>query len=200
MKKLLWLAVVWVFGFSSYGYAFPSPVPLLQETSDAMIAALYSNKAQLKTNPAIVHGIVRRVLLPHVDVLVMSKLVLGRNAWTDATAAQRQRFTQQFTVLLIRNYSTALTEFSNEKVEFSPIRGGPPSRNRVKVDSRIVQMGGPSIPVSYRLVYRDGSWKVYDLVIDNISLVESYRSQFADILSKAGVNGLLKQLDSKNGE
>lgn len=199
MKIITRLAVLCTLLLSVCAYSAPSPLPMMQETSDAMIAALQSNKAQLKTNPGIVHGIVRRILLPHVDVVTMSKLVLGRNGWTNATSAQRQQFIQQFTTLLIRNYSTALAEFSNEKVQFSPIRGGTQTKTRVKVDSRILQAGGPPIPVSYRLVYRSDKWKVYDLIVDNISLVKSYRSQFADVLSKSGLSGLLTQLNHKNG-
>ena len=199
MKILSRLAILCTLGFSVGAYSAPSPLPMMQNTSNAMIAALSANKAQLKTNPGIVYGIVRRTLLPHVDVTSMSKLVLGRDAWTNGTSEQRQRFTQQFTTLLIRNYSTALTEFSDEKVQFSPLRGGTQNKTRVKVDSRILQAGGPPIPVSYRLVYRNDEWKIYDLIVDNISLVKSYRSQFADVLSKSGLSGLLQQLSDKNG-
>src|SRR5437016_4174093 len=104
-------------------WAVSSPVELLQNTSNQLILALQQNHATLKTKPQIVYGIVNQILLPHVDVMSMSSKALGREAWLQATPMQRQAFAQQFVTLLIRTYSSALAQYTNEKVNFLPMRG-----------------------------------------------------------------------------
>lgn len=195
MKILKSLLATLLFSWGMISYGIVSPLPMLQSVSDKMITALTAEKKEgVKIEAPIIHKIVRQVLLPHVDRVTMAKLVLGRDIWTQASQAQRNKFIDQFTVLLIRNYSTALAEFDNEKVQFSPLRGT--IKKREKVDSRIIQTEGPPVPVSYQLIYRQGKWMIYDLIVDNVSLVKSYRSQFADVLSNSGLAGLLKRLES----
>lgn len=186
--------------FSFVALAANDPVAMLQQTSSQMISALKQNKATLKSNPGVVEGLARQIILPQVDIAAMSQLALGRNAWQQASASQRQAFMTQFTTMMIRTYSSALAAYSNQSVQFMPVRGGTANLTRVQVNSQVIQPGGPSIPMSYRLINRGNNWKVYDLSVDGISLVQSFRTQFANEISKGGMDGLLAVMAQHNSQ
>lgn len=197
MKK--WLMGILALLFVSTAIAATSdPVSMLEQTSNQMINSLKTNKATINTNPTYVEGLARKILMPHVDVPTMSRLALGRNAWQSASNDQKKQFMQQFVTLLIRTYSTALASYTDQQIKFDPIRGGVDGKSRVQVNSKIIQSGGPSIPVSYRLVKRGSQWMVYDMSVDGVSLVQSFHSQFASEISKGGMNGLLTEMKKHN--
>ncbi len=176
----------------------PVPVAMLQTTSDQVIAALKQNKASLKRNPSVVYQIVNKILVPQVDLIGMSRSVLGRDVWTKATPAQQQRFEQQFKNLLIHTYASALANYNNQTVQFLPIRGGLGNQTRVQVNSQILQQNGPAISVSYRLIKQGDAWKVYDFSVDGISMLESFRSQFAAELNQGNLDQLINKLAQHN--
>jgi phospholipid transport system substrate-binding protein len=181
-------------------WAISSPVDLLQSTSNQLISALQRNQATLKTKPQIVYGIVNQILLPHVDVMSMSSKALGREAWLRAMPMQRQAFAQQFVTLLIRTYSSALAQYTNERVNFLPLRGDYNSESRVQVNSVIVRETGPSINLSYRLMRVNGQWMLYDFSVGGVSIIESFRSQFAQELQNNGIDGLINKLAQHNNQ
>lgn len=179
-------------------WAISSPLELLQNTSNQLISALQRNQATLKNKPQIVYGIVNQILLPHVDVMSMSSRALGRDAWINASPNQRQAFAQQFVTLLIRTYSSALAQYTNERVNFLPMRGVYSDQPRVQVNSVIVRESGPSINLSYRLMREGEQWMLYDFSVDGVSIIESFRSQFAGELQQSGLNGLITKLAQHN--
>ncbi len=181
-------------------WAVSSPVDILQNTSNQLISALQRNQATLKTKPQVVYGIVNQILLPHVDVMSMSSKALGREAWLRATPAQRQAFSQQFVTLLIRTYSSALAQYTNERVNFLPLRGDYNSQSRVQVNSVIVRESGPSINLSYRMMRVGGQWMLYDFSVDGVSIIESFRSQFVEVLQQRGIDGLINELAQHNAQ
>ena len=176
---------------SSFTWAIESPVAMLKTTSDQMIYALKANHAQIDKNPRAIYPLVQNILVPHVDITVMSKLALGRQYWTAATPTQRQAFQKAFLELMIRTYSTALAAYTNEEIKFKPLRTDFQKQQRVQVDSAILQLGGPPIPVSYRLFQQQDQWKVYDILVDGVSMVQSFHAQFVDEITKGGMDGLL---------
>ncbi len=181
--------------------AAPSPVELLQNTSRQLIAALQQNQATLKTKPQIVYGIVNQILLPHVDLISMSSKALGREAWLGATPMQRQAFSRQFVTLLIHTYSSALAQYTDEEVNFLPLRGNINNQlRRVQVNSIIVRDTGPSINVSYHLMLEEGQWMLYDFSVDGVSMMASFRSQFAQELQQSGIDGLVNKLAQHNAQ
>lgn len=196
MKKII-VAFIGLL-FCTIVWAISSPVDLLQTTSNQLIATLQQNQATLKTKPQIVYNIVNQILLPHVDLEAMSRMALGRDEWQRANRAQQQAFTRQFKILLIRTYSSALAQYTDERVNFLPLRGGFNGQPRVQVDSRIIRDSGPAINVSYRLLRVGEQWKLYDFSVDGISLVQSFRSQFAQELQQAGIDGLINKLAQHN--
>ena len=125
-------------------------------------------------------------------------MALGRDACMQSTPTQRQAFIQQFTILLIRTYSSALAQYTDEKVNFLPLRGNFNAETRVQVNSKIIRDSGPPINVSYRLVRMGEQWKLYDFSVDGISLVQSFRSQFAQELQQVGIDGLINKLAQHN--
>lgn len=184
----------------SLAWAVSSPLDLLQNTSNQLISALQRNQATLKTKPQIVYAIVNQILLPHVDVMSMSSRALGRDAWLKTMPRQRKAFAQQFVTLLIRTYSSALAQYTNEKVNFLPMREDYYKQSRVQVNSVIIRESGPSINLSYRLMRENGQWMLYDFSVDGVSIIESFRSQFAGELQQSGIEGLISKLAQHNSQ
>ncbi len=180
-------------GFAGLLWAGTSPVPMLQNTADKIIKTLSENKGQLESNKNIIYSSVRKNLLPIVDVQGMARSVLGRQAWRKASASERKAFTQEFTNLVIRTYASPLAKFSDEKVKFLPVRGDL-NKRFVRVNSLIVRSSGPNIPLNYSLVSKKGQWKVYDMSVEGVSLLQSFRSQFAQSLQNSNMQTLIKEM------
>jgi phospholipid transport system substrate-binding protein len=184
---------------SQVSWAQSSPVPMLENTASQILATLKDNKSSLKKNHQIIYQAVQRYLLPNVDVNGMSRSVLGRQAWTKASASERQEFTQVFTELVIRTYASPLAEYTNETVKFLPLRG-PTDARFTRVNSLIIRSSGQRIPLSYSMVSKNNGWKIYDLSVEGVSLLQSFRSQFGQILQNSSMKDLIAQMrkNSKN--
>ena len=162
----------------------PDPMIMLKQTTDQLLATLKANQAKLKGNPTFIYNIVNQLLLLHVNVQVMSMSVLGRTAWNQATPAQRTAFTKAFTTTVVKTYSSALNAFTNETIKFFPIRGGYQGKQVLQVNSQVIRPDGPPVPISYSLVLQGSIWQVYDLSVEGISLLQSFRSQFSSQLAQ----------------
>lgn len=173
-----------------------SPVPMLERAANEIIVTLKDNKSNLKSNPGIIYKAVETHLLPNVDVAGMSRSVLGRQAWNKATPAERVQFSQAFTRLVIRTYSSPLAQYSDETVQFLPLRGSLNSRF-IRVNSVIVRSQGQNIPLSYSLVNKNGQWKIYDLSVEGVSLLQSFRSQFAQALQHSSIKEVISEMQKK---
>ena len=115
--------------------------------------------------------------------------------WNSATPSQRAAFQKQFTTLLIRTYASALTSFKDQTVKFYPVRGGGQT---VQVSSDIISPNNSPIHVTYRLIHESGGWRLYDMSVEGVSLIESFRSQFADILSHGNIDQLISKMSGHN--
>lgn len=173
-----------------------SPSEMLKRTSDDVIKVLKEKRVMLEKEPDLVYQIVDQYILPHLDDVSMAKLALGKN-WRIASNEQKIAFVDEFRSLLVRTYSKSLQEFSDQTINFFPVDVAP-GEDRAVVKSEVVQNGGPTIPVSYRMRIKDNSWKVYDISIDGVSLVTSYRGTFTQEVRKSGLDGLLLLLRDKN--
>ena len=197
MKRLTSSILLFFTCWSTVLWAASTPLPMLQNTANQILKTLDKNKSELKENPNIIYNAVQKYLLPNVDVTGMSRSVLGRNAWIKATPSERKAFTRAFTKLVIRTYATPLAQYSNETVKFLPIRGDTNARF-VRVNSLIVRPNGKDIPLAYSLVSKNGAWKIYDLSVEGVSLLQSFRSQFAQVLQNSDMKSLIKQMEQKN--
>lgn len=200
MKKLYQVTLI-IFSLLLPGLLFAatsSPVDMLRSTAEQMIAELKANKASLQQDPNSVYGIVKRVLLPHVDQETMARSVLGRDVWQNGSESQHKRFINEYTFLLVRTYSRALASYNDQTIDFLPIRGGFEGKNFIEINSLIQQKDGPSIPVDYRLRLLGNEWKIYDITVDNVSMIQSYRAQFAEKVAQGGFEGLINSLTELN--
>ena len=199
MKFCLWFRTfvfLIVSFFSSFSvWASSNPLNMLQTISGQMISDLKSNKANLRSNPEITYNIINGLLLSHVDTLGMSKAVLGQTVWMRASPTERTQFTQEFIRLLVRTYANAFSNYDNQEVKFFPIRNNNDLlTDRIQINSVILQADGPKIPVNYRLAKINDDWKIYDINVDDVSLLQSYRAQFAAELARGGFKELLEKL------
>jgi phospholipid transport system substrate-binding protein len=175
-----------------------SPLNTLEGAANDVLNALKKNKANLKSNPKFVYSVVNRYIIPHVDVYGMSRSVLGRDAWRKASKDQRQSFTVNFTNLVVRTYSGALRDYTGEKVKFLPIRGGFDGKRFVRVKSFILRPSGNNIPITYSMVNKKNGWKVYDMSVEGVSLLQSYKSQFSQYLQSNTLDQLIAKLKSRS--
>ncbi|MDC9724319.1 MAG: ABC transporter substrate-binding protein [Gammaproteobacteria bacterium] len=173
------------------------PVALVQEATERMLQALKDNEEQLAEDSSIIYGLVQDILMPNFDFDKMSKLALGKN-WRKADVEQRERFTEEFRLLLVRTYSTAMLEYTDGEIHFLPFHDDL-EKKKVKVRMEILQSGGPSIPMTLSMyLNKEKAWKVYDVKIDGISLVTNYRSTFATEIRNDGMDKLIERLASRN--
>lgn len=177
-------------------WAQASPVPMLENTANQIIASLKTNQNHLKQDHRIVYQAIEHYLLPNVDVNGMARSVLGRQAWNKATATEKRAFTHEFTQLVIRTYASPLAEYSGETVKFMP-QQTPPDAHFTRVNSVIYRPNGQHIPLSYNLVLKNGQWKIYDLSVEGVSLLQSFRSQFGQMLQNASMQDLIAQMQQR---
>ncbi|MES2216776.1 MAG: ABC transporter substrate-binding protein [Pseudomonadota bacterium] len=179
-------------------YAAGDPVAELNGIANRLIDQLKANKTNLHDNPQLVYSLADRIVVPHADIAEMAKRVLPPQTWNSATPAQRSKFEREFTTLLVHTYASALANYNDQTVHFYPVRGGYQGRSTVQVDSKIERADGPSISVNYRMVMRGSEWKLYDMSVEGISMLESFRSQFSDLLSQGNMAELINKLSSHN--
>lgn len=197
MKQVkVWLLLPFIL-LSQCIWAQNSPVPMLKSTADSIVKVLQSNQSKLKQDKSIIYNAVSQYLLPNVDVYGMSRSVLGRKAWRDASKSQRRAFADQFTQLVIRTYASPLAEYNQETIKFLPLRGGY-NKRFISVKSLIIRQAGNTIPLTYSLVNKKGRWKIYDINVEGVSLLQSYRSQFSEQLRRVSMDDLIKQMKTHN--
>lgn len=192
---MTWLVMLMPFSVE----AASDPVALLQSIATNMLRGLKANQATLKTKPQIVYSLANQYVVPFADLPEMSKRVLPPSVWNSATAAQRAEFQRLFTRTLVRTYASALTSYKDQEVKFYPVRGGS-SANTVEVNSEIVSPDSDPVRVVYRLIRTGGGWRLYDMSVEGVSLIQSFRSQFSDILSQGNMETLLQRLRSHGGK
>jgi phospholipid transport system substrate-binding protein len=139
------------------------------------------------------------VIYPHADFDVIAPLVLGKH-WKTAAPAERERFKNEFRTLLVRSYSRAFVEYNNWTLRFQPIAAVGEGK-KVIVKSEVLQQGQKPVQVDYRMFQGKGGWKVYDIIIEGVSLVTNYRTSFSeDIQKKGSLAALIDSLAKRNAE
>ncbi|HED13410.1 MAG TPA: ABC transporter substrate-binding protein [Gammaproteobacteria bacterium] len=174
-----------------------TPAQLVAATADTLLKELTAKRAELEQDHSKLYALVEERVLPLFDFTRMSKLVLARN-WRKASKRQRTDFTLQFKNLLVRTYSTALFNYTGQKIKYLPVRKKKGSK-RVVVRSQIMQDSGGSLPINYSLIQnRDRSWKIYDVAVDGVSLVTNYRTSYNRIIGQQGMDTLISMLKEKS--
>lgn len=184
-------------GFSIAGAdeALAPPQQVIQKTADQLQVSL--QKPEYKANFTKATALVDQIINPHVDFDRVSIMVLGKH-WRTATPAQKEQFKQQFRLLLVRTYTTAFTEYANWKIRYLPLESEG-SDKRTLVKTEILPSGGEPVAVNYRMVNEGTEWKVYDILIEGISLLQNYRSSFNDEIEQSGsLDQLITHLTERN--
>jgi phospholipid transport system substrate-binding protein len=174
-----------------------------QSTPDGLIKTVVSDvMASVKSDPEIQKGNIPRIvelvekkILPYADMRRTTEMAMGPN-WKKATPEQQAQLVTEFKSLLIRTYSGALSQLRDQTIQFKPLRAAPDDKE-VVVRTVVIGRGDP-IPLDYRLEKTSNGWKVYDMNIMGVWLVEAYRNQFANQISQNGVDGLVKFLQDRN--
>jgi phospholipid transport system substrate-binding protein len=140
--------------------------------------------------------LVDKIVLPHFDFYKMSSRVLGKY-WRRASDEQKEKFTKEFRILLVRTYAKALVDNMDQTIDYMPVHA-PENAEDVTVKTEIPQQGSFPLPIDYSMYLTNGEWKVYDVEIDGISLVINYRTTFANEIRQAGLDKLIAKLSSRN--
>lgn len=168
---------------------------LVVDSTTKLIGVLKSEGERIKTDQEYLDAQISTYVVPNVDFNTMTKLAVGKS-WRKADENQKVELVNEFTSLLLNTYTNALTEYSGESINFQPFK--PEKRDdRAVVRSVFKQANGSTIPVLYKLRDKEG-WLIYDIEVDQISLVTSYRTAFSNEIEKGGIDGLLKTMKDKN--
>lgn len=167
-----------------------------RRSSERIISHIEQNKAELSENPEKLYQFVDSEIIPKVDVPRVTKLILGP-AHADATPEQRKRFAAAFQKMLVRTYGNALLEYSGERIEFLPTRREEGATDAL-VRSQFTPKQGSPIPVNYRVHLVDDQWLIYDIIVNNISLVTNYRGSFSSEIRKNGLEALIDRLEARS--
>lgn len=172
-----------------------TPDGLVKFVVEDVMTTIKNDKAIQSGDLRKINALVDQKILPYSDFQKTTRLSMGRN-WAKATPQQQAQITQEFKTLLVRIYGGALAQVKDQKVQYKPFRAAADETD-VVVKTVVVGKGEP-IQLDYRLEKTAGGWKVYDINILGAWLVESYRNQFNDQISKGGIDGLIKFLQDRN--
>jgi phospholipid transport system substrate-binding protein len=173
-----------------------APDTHLKAITAEVIAIIKKDKEIQSGNPAKVAAVVETRILPLFDFARMTQLAVARN-WQSATPDQQKALATEFKTLLIRTYSVALSGYRDQVIEFKPLRAAA-GDTEVTVKSVIRQPGSDPLIMDYAMEKLAAGWKVYDIKIDGISLITTYRETFANKVREGGIDGLIKSLADKN--
>ena len=183
--------------FTMASFAAEAPDELVKRTAEDVLAIVKADKDIQAGNQKKLFALTEEKILPNFNFDKVSRLVLGKN-WTKATPEQKTDFQSEFKSLLLRTYATALSKYKNQTIEYAPLRLAEGAAN-ASVKTFILQPGGQPIAVNYSLEKQaDATWKVYDIVIEGVSLVTNYRGQFAQEIRQNGLDSLIRKLADKN--
>jgi phospholipid transport system substrate-binding protein len=173
-----------------------APDALVKDVTQDVIAIVKQDKDIQSGNTKKTIALVEQKVLPNFNFTRMTALAMGVN-WRKATPEQQKLLVDQFRTLLVRTYSTALTSYRNQTIEFKPLRAQPADTD-VTVRSEVRQSGAEAMTIDYSMEKTPSGWKVYDVVVGGVSLVTTYRDTFANEIRNSGVDGLIKTLSDKN--
>jgi len=172
-------------------------MPLVVDINEHVISNLKKHQAELKHHPELVQQTIRKYFIPHVDTQGMARSVLGRQAWQAATPNEKTQFTTEFTNLVLRTYARPLSDFNGESVKFIPFKPAALAQFS-QIQTIILRPNGQRIPMIYHLVWAQDQWKIYDLSVEGVSLLASFKNQFADALKQKSLDTVIHALHDKN--
>ena len=171
---------------------------MIESTTMDLMDILAADKERLSNDKEFLKSVVDEKVIPHMDFNAMTALSIGKH-WRSASEQQREELISEFQQLLLNTYMSAVSLYSGQSMQFKPFV--PQKRqDRAVVRALFVQPGvsNKGVPVNYKLRQKDDEWKVYDIDVNNINLVATYRSTFTQRISQVGIDGLIEEMKEKN--
>jgi phospholipid transport system substrate-binding protein len=191
------LLSIFVFCFATAGFAQElTPDQLVQKVTEDVLATIKADKQLASGDKQKALKLAEEKVLPHIDFEEATRLAVGR-AWAQATPEQKKKLVDEFRRMLVRTYSNAIEAYSGQTLKVLPSRGAPKDDDAT-VRTQFIRAGGQPLPIDFQARKTDKGWKIYDITVEGVSLVLTYRSEFDQVVKQEGMEGLIKRLSQKN--
>jgi phospholipid transport system substrate-binding protein len=195
MNKFSKMLAVMTLTATSVFAAEQAPDELVMAAAQEVMQIIKADKGVVADKNKL-YQLVDAKVLPHFDFNRMTQLAMGRN-WKNASDAQKETLVKEFRQLLVRTYSTSLSQFKNQTIDFKPTKVAE-ADTETTVKTLVNQPGGSPVPIDYSMQKGAAGWKVFDVTVEGVSLVTNYRGEFNEQIRSAGIDGLVKTLSDKN--
>jgi phospholipid transport system substrate-binding protein len=175
----------------------PGPEQLVQKVTEEVLASIKSDKQLASGDRQKALKVAEEKVLPHIDFEYAARLAVGR-AWQQATPEQRKKLVEEFRRMLVRIYSNAIEPYQGQTLKVLPSRAGKQDEEDTVVRAQFIRAGGQPVPLEFHARKTDKGWKIFDITVEGVSLVMTYRSEFDAVVRQQGVDGLIKTLAQKN--
>jgi phospholipid transport system substrate-binding protein len=173
------------------------PDQLVQKVTEEVLASIKNDKQLAAGDKSKALKLAEEKVLPHIDFDRAVRLAVGR-AWQQATPEQQKQLSTEFRRMLVRIYSNAIEPYQGQTLKVLPSRGGKQDPEDTTVRAQFIRAGGQPLPLEFHARKTDSGWKIFDIVVEGVSLVLTYRSEFDAVVKQQGVDGLIKALAQKN--
>lgn len=195
--KTLFTALLSALLFTLPAHAAPSsnaPDAVIKTAVDNLQSKLQKNSAKYKAHPAQYQKLVREAVVPYFDTRYIAQLVMGRH-WRDANADQRKRFESAFKGMLIGTYANAMLEYYDSvKIDWKPMRFDG-SETDATVNSSLLRPGKPPVAIGFSMHKSSDQWQIYDIVVENISLVDNFRAQVNSEIKRTSIDDVIQRME-----
>jgi len=171
------------------------PSQLIESSANVILSGIDAHRAEYRKDPTGLYDLVEKTLLPNFDTPYAAQLVLGQN-WRNATAEQRKRFVDAFYKSLLYTYGDAMVDFTADRLKVLPTKVAPED-TKATVRTEIKRSNGTKVAVNYTMRKVNGAWKAWDVVIDGISYVKSYREDYGAQVQQQGLDAVIQQLEAR---
>ena len=196
MNRFFKVITLWAFFVLPVAAQDLGPEELVKKITQDVLEAIKSDKQLAAGDRQRAIKLAEEKILPHVDFEEATRLALGRG-WAQANPEQKKKLVQEFRNMLVRTYSNAIGAYQDQTMKVMPVRMKP-GDNEVTVHNQFIRPGGKPVLIDYSMRKTDKGWKVYDIVVEGVSLVLTYRSEFDQVVKQEGIDGLIKRLSQKN--
>ena len=195
MKYILALLTAF-FGFA-HAAAEQSPEALVKQVTAEVLDAIKGDQKLAAGDRQAALRLAEEKVIPHIDFEEATRLAVGR-AWSEASPEQKKQLVSEFRRMLVRVYSNAIQPYEGQSIEVAPVRMKPGDSEATVHNTFKRAGGGRPVGFDYSMRKTEQGWKIYDIVVEGVSLVLTYRSEFDAVVKQQGVDGLIKALASKN--
>ena len=171
------------------------PEELVKKITQDVLDSIKSDKQLAAGDKQKALKLAEEKILPHVDFEEATRLAVGRS-WSQATPEQKKRLVDEFRRMLVRTYSTAISAYEGQTMKVLPVRMKPGDTD-VTVRNQYIRPGAKPVQLDYTMRKTDAGWKIYDIVVEGVSLVLTYRSEFDAVVKQEGIDGLIKRMAAK---